>query len=117
MADCADRHFWVEVRQIHLCCVHPFSGLAQVNATEIQQNFAMQADDARGGREIDSFVILAKHAKGKAAIDLIGKAIETPRLFFFGELLDCPTIIEVRRSKCCSVRIQGSTRGHHASST
>jgi len=58
----------------------------------------MQADDARGGREIDSFVILAKHAKGKAAIDLIGKAIDTPRLFFFGELLDCPTIIELEQS-------------------
>lgn len=57
----------------------------------------MQADDARG-REIDSFVILAKGAKGNAAKELIKKAIETPRLFFFGELLDCPNIVELENT-------------------
>ncbi|KAJ8321118.1 hypothetical protein KUTeg_002705 [Tegillarca granosa] len=43
---------------------------------------------------IESFVLLAKTAKGAAAVGLIKQVLETPNVYVFGELLDMPNIQE-----------------------
>lgn len=44
---------------------------------------------------LEQFVLLAKTAKGAAALELIKQAIETPGVNVFGELLDMPNIKEL----------------------
>lgn len=44
---------------------------------------------------LEQFVLLAKTAKGAAALELIKQAIETPGVHVFGELLDMPNIREL----------------------
>ena len=41
---------------------------------------------------LEQFVLLAKNAKGAAAVELIKQALEAPGVFVFGELLDMPNI-------------------------
>ncbi|XP_076180622.1 COP9 signalosome subunit 7 isoform X2 [Ptiloglossa arizonensis] len=44
---------------------------------------------------LEQFVLLAKTAKGAAALELIRQAVETPGVNVFGELLDMPNIKEL----------------------
>lgn len=44
---------------------------------------------------LEQFVLLAKGAKGAAAVELIRQVIAAPGVFVFGELLDMPNIKEV----------------------
>ncbi|KZC14081.1 COP9 signalosome complex subunit 7 [Dufourea novaeangliae] len=44
---------------------------------------------------LEQFVLLAKTAKGAAAMELIKQAVETPGVNVFGELLDMPNIKEL----------------------
>lgn len=44
---------------------------------------------------LEQFVLLAKTAKGAAAMELIRQAVETPGVHVFGELLDMPNIKEL----------------------
>ncbi|XP_034950118.1 COP9 signalosome complex subunit 7b [Chelonus insularis] len=44
---------------------------------------------------LEQFVLLAKTAKGAAALELVKQAIETPGVHVFGELLDMPNIKEL----------------------
>ncbi|XP_033218581.1 COP9 signalosome complex subunit 7b isoform X2 [Belonocnema kinseyi] len=44
---------------------------------------------------LEQFVLLAKTAKGAAALELVKQAIETPGVNVFGELLDMPNIKEL----------------------
>lgn len=44
---------------------------------------------------LEQFVLLAKSAKGAAAVELIKQALESPGVYVFGELLDMPNISEV----------------------
>lgn len=44
---------------------------------------------------LEQFVLLAKSAKGAAAIELIKQVLEAPGVHVFGELLDMPNLIEV----------------------
>ncbi|KAK6176883.1 hypothetical protein SNE40_015097 [Patella caerulea] len=44
---------------------------------------------------LEQFVLLAKTAKGAAAVGLINQVLEAPGIFVFGELLDMPTIQEL----------------------
>lgn len=48
---------------------------------------------------LEQFVLLAKTAKGAAALELIKQAIETPGVHVFGELLDMPNIKELENSQ------------------
>ena len=41
---------------------------------------------------LEQFVLLAKNARGAAAVELIKQALEAPGVFVFGELLDMPNI-------------------------
>ncbi|XP_058794619.1 COP9 signalosome complex subunit 7b [Phymastichus coffea] len=45
---------------------------------------------------LEQFVLLAKSAKGAAALELIKQAVETPGVNVFGELLDMPNIKELK---------------------
>lgn len=45
---------------------------------------------------LEQFVLLAKGAKGAAAVELIRQVIAAPGVFVFGELLDMPNIKEVK---------------------
>ena len=45
---------------------------------------------------LEQFVLLAKSAKGAAAVELVKQASEAPGVYVFGELLDMPNIIEVK---------------------
>ena len=44
---------------------------------------------------LEQFVLLAKTAKGAAAVGLIKQVLEAPGVYVFGELLDMPNIQEV----------------------
>ena len=44
---------------------------------------------------LEQFVLLAKSAKGAAAVSLIKQVLEAPGVYVFGELLDMPNIQEV----------------------
>ena len=41
---------------------------------------------------LEQFVLLAKNAKGAAAVELIKQALEAPGVYVFGELLDMANI-------------------------
>lgn len=49
-----------------------------------------------GEAKVEQYCLLAKSAKGLALVDLIKRATSEPGLFAFGELLDTPTVAEVR---------------------
>lgn len=44
---------------------------------------------------LEQFVLLAKTAKGAAAVELIKQALEAPGVYVFGELLDMPHVKEL----------------------
>ena len=44
---------------------------------------------------LEQFVLLAKSAKGAAAVELVKQSLEAPGVYVFGELLDMPNIVEV----------------------
>jgi COP9 signalosome complex subunit 7 len=46
--------------------------------------------------KLEPFVLMSKSAKGAAAAQLILDAISAQGVFFFAELLDAPSIREVR---------------------
>ena len=48
-----------------------------------------------GSNPLEQFVLLAKTAKGAAALELIKQAVETPGVHVFGELIDMPNIKEL----------------------
>lgn len=48
-----------------------------------------------GSNALEQFVLLAKSAKGAAAVELVKQALEAPGVYVFGELLDMPNITEV----------------------
>ena len=48
-----------------------------------------------GNNLLEQFILLAKTAKGAAALELVKQAIETPGVHVFGELLDMPNIKEL----------------------
>lgn len=49
-----------------------------------------------GNNPLEQFVLLAKSAKGAAAMELIRQVLAAPGVHVFGELLDMPNIKEVR---------------------
>lgn len=53
------------------------------------------ATEKSASNPLEQFVLLAKTAKGAAAIELIRQAVETPGVHVFGELLDMPNIKEL----------------------
>ena len=55
----------------------------------------MAADKPVSANPLEQFVLLAKGAKGAAAVELIKQALEAPGVYVFGELLDTPNIQEV----------------------
>ncbi|XP_065890856.1 COP9 signalosome complex subunit 7b-like isoform X2 [Dysidea avara] len=46
-------------------------------------------------KQLEQFLLLAKTAKGQAAVELITRALEAPGVYVFGELLDSPNIKEL----------------------
>ena len=49
-------------------------------------------DQSIAANPLEQFVLLAKNAKGAAAVELIKQALEAPAVFVFGELLDMANI-------------------------
>lgn len=47
---------------------------------------------------LEQFVLLAKTAKGAAAVELIKQALEAPGVYVFGELLDMPNIEDLKKN-------------------
>lgn len=45
---------------------------------------------------LEQYILLAKSAKGAAAVELIKQVLVAPGIYVFGELLDMPNIQEVR---------------------
>ncbi|XP_046995186.1 COP9 signalosome complex subunit 7a [Schistocerca americana] len=50
---------------------------------------------ATSNNPLEQFVLLAKSAKGAAAVELIKQVLEAPGVHVFGELLDMPNVIEL----------------------
>lgn len=48
--------------------------------------------------KIQSYALLAKGLKGRAVVEVITRASSDPAVFGFGELLDLPSVREVRRA-------------------
>lgn len=46
---------------------------------------------------LEQYVLLAKGAKGSACLELIRQVLEAPGVYVFGELLDMPNVIEVKK--------------------
>lgn len=44
---------------------------------------------------MEQYLILAKGAKGAAAVQLVRQVLEAPEVYVFGELLDMPNIAAV----------------------
>ena len=55
----------------------------------------MSGEKAVAANPLEQFVLLAKTAKGIAAVELIKQALEAPGVYVFGELLDTANIQEV----------------------
>jgi COP9 signalosome complex subunit 7 len=53
------------------------------------------ASSSSSNNPLEQFVLLAKSAKGAAAMELIRQVLAAPGVFVFGELLDMPNIKEV----------------------
>lgn len=49
-------------------------------------------DKLQSGNPLEQFVLLAKNAKGAAAVELVKQALEAPGVYVFGELLDMTNI-------------------------
>ena len=67
---------------------------------------------------LEQFVLLAKNAKGAAAVELIKQALEAPNVFVFGELLDMANIQVIENRPIMEIRkvfpLQDLTNGQHA---
>lgn len=54
---------------------------------------------------LEQFLLLAKTAKGAAAVELVKQVLEAPGVYVFGELLDMPNILVVNMLRgnftCC----------------
>jgi len=50
------------------------------------------------GNPLEQFVLLAKNARGAAAVELVKQALEAPGIYVFGELLDMASIQELEGS-------------------
>jgi len=55
----------------------------------------MNPEKQSGVNPLEQFVLLAKCAKGAAAVELIRQCVEAPGVYVFGELLDMANIKEV----------------------
>ena len=55
----------------------------------------MTADKPASANPLEQFVLLAKSARGAAAVELVKQVLEAPGVYVFGELLDAPNIQEV----------------------
>ena len=53
-----------------------------------------------GNNPLEQFVLLAKSAKGAAAVELVKQVLEAPGVHVFGELLDMPNVVEVSWLYC-----------------
>lgn len=53
------------------------------------------AEKSAASNPLEQFVLLAKTAKGAAAVGLIKQVLEAPNVYVFGELLDMPNIQEL----------------------
>ncbi|XP_065842422.1 COP9 signalosome complex subunit 7b-like isoform X2 [Oscarella lobularis] len=52
-----------------------------------------------GGQPLEQFLLLAKSARGAAVVALIEQALESPLLFVYGDLLEMPSVLELRGSE------------------
>ncbi|XP_046413925.1 COP9 signalosome complex subunit 7b isoform X2 [Neodiprion fabricii] len=66
---------------------NPSKGLAMTGASVTEKTST--------NNPLEQFVLLAKTAKGAAAVELIKQAVEAPGVNVFGELLDMPNIKEL----------------------
>ncbi|XP_008552438.2 COP9 signalosome complex subunit 7b [Microplitis demolitor] len=57
---------------------------------------SVAAEKTSSNNPLEQFVLLAKTAKGAAALQLVKQAIEAPGVNVFGELLDMPNIKELK---------------------
>lgn len=61
----------------------------------MKNNPASDKSGSTGNNPLEQFVLLAKSAKGAAALELIKQVLEAPGVHVFGELLDMPNILEL----------------------
>ncbi|PNF31470.1 COP9 signalosome complex subunit 7a [Cryptotermes secundus] len=56
---------------------------------------ATDKGSSAGNNPLEQFVLLAKSAKGAAAVELVKQVLEAPGVHVFGELLDMPNVVEL----------------------
>lgn len=57
--------------------------------------FSVGEKGANQSNPLEQFLLLAKGAKGAAAVQLVKQVLEAPSVYVFAELFDCPNINEV----------------------
>lgn len=58
-------------------------------------------DKASQSNPAEQYILLAKQAKGAAAVQLVKQVLEAPEVYVFGELLDMPNITDVSGLAIC----------------
>jgi COP9 signalosome complex subunit 7 len=58
---------------------------------------AAEKGPSAGNNPLEQFVLLAKSAKGAAAVELVKQVLEAAGVHVFGELLDMPNVVEVSK--------------------
>lgn len=56
------------------------------------------SEKLQSGNPLEQFVLLAKNAKGAAAVELVKQALEAPGVYVFGELLDMSNIQDLENT-------------------
>lgn len=60
----------------------------------------MAGEQKPSSSHLEQFILLAKGTKGSALPALINQVLEAPGVYVFGDLLDLPTVQEVRHRRC-----------------
>jgi COP9 signalosome complex subunit 7 len=61
----------------------------------MKSTMSTEKGSSTGNNPLEQFVLLAKSAKGAAAVELVKQVLEAPGVHVFGELLDMPNVVEV----------------------
>jgi len=81
---------------IHFYKRLPAESSEGVGLLELKARMCELLGAGSGSNPLEQFVLLAKNARGAAAVELIKQALEAPGVFVFGELLDQGNVQELQ---------------------
>ncbi|ROT83663.1 COP9 signalosome complex subunit 7b isoform X1 [Penaeus vannamei] len=70
--------------------------MSAANMTAADKDSKNMGDKASQSNPAEQYILLAKQAKGAAAVQLVKQVLEAPEVYVFGELLDMPNITDLK---------------------